>query len=172
MSKDKKLQRKRKTITAKIRLEVITRDNFTCRNCGRSPVTYPGLSLEVDHIEPFALNGADALDNFQTLCQLCNRGKGCNPNLNRTIKNELDILLNKINPEIFKNLKGQNCVSVVANQEDYTKLCEKNSLGEYYKLTPSTNTIMGLQTGKGLGLYTIHDNSGSKVHFFIEALDQ
>lgn len=34
-----------------------------------------GVKLEVDHIIPVAEDGGDALDNLQTLCFDCNRGK-------------------------------------------------------------------------------------------------
>jgi 5-methylcytosine-specific restriction endonuclease McrA len=33
------------------------------------------IELEVDHKVPVAQGGSDALDNLQTLCVDCNRGK-------------------------------------------------------------------------------------------------
>lgn len=168
MSKETK--RKRKPPTPKTQLQVFKRDNYTCKTCGKSPVTYPGLFLEVDHIFPFSLGGIDELANYQTLCMLCNRGKGNNEHLNRTVNNDLNAILNKIHPEILNTLTQKDEVSVIANQEDYTRLIEKNSLGEFYKIIPSTNTIIGYQTCKSLGLYTIQDNHGCKVHFFISKL--
>jgi hypothetical protein len=163
-------KRKRKTITSKNQLVVIKRDRYTCKLCGRSPVTHRGVSLEVDHIEPFSLGGANELNNYQMLCSDCNKGKGNDPNLNRTRKEELDILLDHINPQILKDLHllEKECISVVVNQEEYKEIIEKNSYGGFYEIIPSTNTIMGYQAGKNLGIYTLHDTGGSKVNFFIK----
>lgn len=133
----------------------------------RSPVTDPGLYLEVDHIIPFSCGGRDELSNYQTLCQDCNRAKGNNESLNKTMKNDLDAILNGVNPQILKELPQKSLISVVANQEDYIKIVQKNDFGNFYKITPSTNTIMGYQAGKNLGIYTLQDNHGSKVQFFI-----
>lgn len=164
-------EKKRKAITPKTKLEVISRDNYTCKTCGRSPVTHPGLSLEIDHIKPFSLGGTDEISNFQTLCQECNRGKGNNENLNRTIINEINAILNYINPEILKSLNNKiPIVSVVANQEDYAKLIEKNSHGQFYKITPSTNSIYGQGACQGMGIYTINDNCAGKVHFHLNLI--
>jgi hypothetical protein len=58
-----------------IRYKVMERDGKRCRTCGRSSSS-PGVELEVDHIIPFAKGGNNDLDNLQTLCKDCNRGKG------------------------------------------------------------------------------------------------
>ena len=158
--------RKRKSITPRMKLKVLQRDNYTCKSCGRSPVTHHGLPLEVDHVQTFSHDGADEISNYQALCLECNRGKGNNECFNRTIKNELDVILNYINPQILKELTRDK-VPVVANQEDYAKILEKNSHGNFYVIAPSTNTILGFQAGKNFGIHTIHDNGGSKVNFFI-----
>ena len=50
---------------------VIKRDLYTCSLCNRT-----GVALEVDHIIPVCRGGSDRLENLQTLCQDCNRGKG------------------------------------------------------------------------------------------------
>lgn len=162
----------RKSITPKIRLEVFKRDNYTCKSCGRSPVLIPGLSLEVDHIEPFSYGGEDKLSNYQTLCINCNRGKGNDESLNRTIKDELHIILRDINPQILEELSKNpgSDISVVANQEDYSSLIKKNSYGPFYTIEASTNTISGYQACKNLGIYTIVDNHAAKVHFFITSI--
>lgn len=67
----------RKSISIRKRFFVFKRDRYRCRICGRS-----GIELEVDHIVPVvpsrsscAGGGTDALDNLQTLCFECNRGK-------------------------------------------------------------------------------------------------
>ncbi len=162
-------QTKRKKITPKIKLQVFAKDNYTCQSCGRSPITHHVLSLEVDHTQPFSRGGADDLSNYQTLCLECNRGKGNDESLNRTLKNELNAILNFINPQILKELEIQplDRISVVANQEDYVMLTKKNSHGPFYTIEPSTNSIFGDQACRNLGIYTVNDNGGSKVHFFI-----
>ena len=72
-----KLQNKSKVIKSKSlslrkRFFVFKRDEYTCRMCGANG---KGVKLEVDHIIPVAEGGGDALDNLQTLCFECNRGK-------------------------------------------------------------------------------------------------
>ena len=54
------------------RFFVLKRDEFTCQMCGACG---RGVRLEVDHRIPRAKGGSDALDNLQTLCYDCNRGK-------------------------------------------------------------------------------------------------
>lgn len=60
-------------IPASIRVSVLTRDNYKCRFCGRSSTQ---IQLEVDHIKPFSQGGSHEINNLQTLCIDCNRGKG------------------------------------------------------------------------------------------------
>jgi hypothetical protein len=60
----------RKAVSVRKRFFVFKRDRYRCRICGRS-----GIELEVDHKVPVAQGGSDALDNLQTLCFDCNRGK-------------------------------------------------------------------------------------------------
>jgi len=63
----------RETIGQKLRFEVFKRDGFTCQYCGGHP---PLVSLEVDHVDPVAKGGTNAIDNLITSCEECNRGKG------------------------------------------------------------------------------------------------
>lgn len=58
-------------LSARKRYMVLRRDRFTCRACGSR-----GGELEVDHVVPVKHGGSDRLDNLQTLCGDCNRGKG------------------------------------------------------------------------------------------------
>jgi 5-methylcytosine-specific restriction endonuclease McrA len=64
--------RKRECLSIRKRFFVMKRDHFACVKCGASGY---GVKLEVDHIVPFSKGGTDALDNLQTLCFNCNRGK-------------------------------------------------------------------------------------------------
>jgi len=63
---------RRRPISQKLRVLVLERDQFRCRMCGKTPKE---TKLEVDHIIPAAKGGKDSLDNLQTLCIDCNRGK-------------------------------------------------------------------------------------------------
>ncbi len=63
----------RVSINEKQRYAVFARDNFRCRACGRS--VGDGVKLQVDHIIPVEWGGKSELDNYQTLCEECNRGK-------------------------------------------------------------------------------------------------
>lgn len=60
----------RRTLSVRKRFFVFKRDRYRCCICARS-----GIELEVDHKIPFAQGGPDTLDNLQTLCFDCNRGK-------------------------------------------------------------------------------------------------
>lgn len=65
---------KRRTITPKMRFEVLKRDRFSCVYCGA--LASEETQLVVDHIDPFAAGGADDITNYTTACQKCNAGKG------------------------------------------------------------------------------------------------
>lgn len=62
--------RRRKRIPVQKRFLVLKRDRYRCRLCNQS-----GVELEVDHVVPLNQGGTDMLDNLQTLCRDCNRGK-------------------------------------------------------------------------------------------------
>jgi hypothetical protein len=72
------LKRTSRNINLKIRFTVLSRDNFTCKACGRSPAKEPGVELHVDHVVPWSRGGETELDNLQTLCSKCNLGKSDN----------------------------------------------------------------------------------------------
>jgi len=65
----------RHSISLKIRWEVLKRDNYTCKKCGKSPSSDHKVQLEVDHKVPVSKGGLDEVDNLQTLCWDCNQGK-------------------------------------------------------------------------------------------------
>jgi 5-methylcytosine-specific restriction endonuclease McrA len=64
------------TVPLKLRLRVLTRDQFRCVLCGRTPALNPGAVLHVDHIVPFSSDGPTTEANLRTLCERCNWGKG------------------------------------------------------------------------------------------------
>jgi hypothetical protein len=59
----------------RLRFRVLLRDNFRCRQCGRSPATHLGVSLHVDHVRAWEQGGSTTFENLQTLCADCNLGK-------------------------------------------------------------------------------------------------
>ena len=61
---------KRVKLSAKLRYEVLQRDNFKCRLCG---ATSNDERLQVDHIDENKNN--NVIDNLQVLCEDCNKGK-------------------------------------------------------------------------------------------------
>ena len=65
----------KREINWRLRFIVMRRDNFKCKNCGRSPATDPSIILHVDHIKAWAKGGETILENLQTLCSVCNIGK-------------------------------------------------------------------------------------------------
>ena len=67
-----KVDRKR---WARLRQEVLNRDNWRCVDCGRRG------RLEVDHIKPMRNDGAVyELSNLQTLCRACHFEKTAKEN--------------------------------------------------------------------------------------------
>lgn len=64
-----------RSISDKLRYQVLKRDNFKCCACGASPAKDPGVELHVDHIIPWSKGGETVVENLQTLCSRCNIGK-------------------------------------------------------------------------------------------------
>lgn len=64
-----------RSISDKLRYQVLKRDNFKCCACGASPAKDPSVELHIDHIIPWSKGGETTLDNLQTLCSRCNIGK-------------------------------------------------------------------------------------------------
>ena len=65
-----------RTISDKLRYQVLKRDHFKCCACGASPAKDPYVELHIDHIVPWSKGGETVLQNLQTLCSRCNLGKG------------------------------------------------------------------------------------------------
>lgn len=66
--------KKRRSISKGKRFNVFKRDGYKCAICGKTPKE-DGVKLEVDHIYPVSKGGGNDMDNLQTLCYDCNRGK-------------------------------------------------------------------------------------------------
>jgi predicted restriction endonuclease len=76
--RDKQFSKKikaRKNISWRLRFEIMKRDNFKCKLCGRSPTTDPAIILHIDHILPVSKGGKNNPENLQTCCSKCNIGK-------------------------------------------------------------------------------------------------
>lgn len=56
-----------------LRWQVFQRDGWKCVACGRG--SHDDVILHVDHIVPRSKGGKDTLENYQTLCDVCNIGK-------------------------------------------------------------------------------------------------
>jgi 5-methylcytosine-specific restriction endonuclease McrA len=57
----------------KLRFQILERDGFKCRYCGRGA---PEVVLHVDHRKSRKDGGADEFENLVTACFRCNIGKG------------------------------------------------------------------------------------------------
>ena len=64
-----------RTISDKLRYQVLKRDNFKCCACGASPARDPSVELHIDHIVPWSKGGLTSIENLQVLCSKCNIGK-------------------------------------------------------------------------------------------------
>jgi 5-methylcytosine-specific restriction enzyme A len=65
-------QKRSRSISLSVRVDVLTRDGYKCVFCGRNSQQ---VDLEIDHIIPYSKGGNNFIDNLQTLCFDCNRGK-------------------------------------------------------------------------------------------------
>jgi len=71
--KAKDLAEQKIKVMPAMRWRVFQRDKWKCVSCGRSAAN--DVILHVDHIIPRSKGGKDELDNYQTLCHICNIGK-------------------------------------------------------------------------------------------------
>lgn len=68
-----KLAETRIKVMPALRWQVFQRDSWRCLSCGRS--SEDDIILHIDHIIPRSKGGQDHIDNYQTLCDICNIGK-------------------------------------------------------------------------------------------------
>ena len=61
-----------RTLPLSVRFTVLRRDSYTCRYCGRKA---PFVSLQIDHVVPWSMEGTNELSNLVTSCKECNLGK-------------------------------------------------------------------------------------------------
>ncbi len=60
-------------IGKRLRFEILKRDGFRCRYCGKE--ASESTKLEVDHVVPRSKGGSDDPTNLGAACYDCNRGK-------------------------------------------------------------------------------------------------
>ena len=65
----------RNEIKHRLRFQILERDGFTCKYCGRSPRKGDDIELKVDHIIPVEKGGGNEENNLITSCGDCNEGK-------------------------------------------------------------------------------------------------
>lgn len=70
VSYEKSPQKRKKRTRLMIRYQVLERDNFKCVKCGK---TSTQTQIEIDHINEDPSD--NRLENLQTLCEWCNKGK-------------------------------------------------------------------------------------------------
>lgn len=68
-----------RSISAKLRAQVLDRNGFTCQMCGLTPgdidpATGRKVRLHIGHIMDKSLGGKDELSNLRALCSTCNQG--------------------------------------------------------------------------------------------------
>lgn len=63
----------RRNLTKGLRFDVMNRDGFRCRYCGRTQAS--GATLHVDHVKPVSGGGTNDIANLVTACSDCNLGK-------------------------------------------------------------------------------------------------
>lgn len=56
------------------RMDILKRDKFRCKVCGRRPDNYVDIELHVHHIRPFSKGGFTHEENLITLCDTCHNG--------------------------------------------------------------------------------------------------
>ena len=65
-------ENERRYVGLSLRYQIMKRDGFKCVLCG---ATSEDSKLEIDHIQPVIEGGNSDIENLQTLCFECNRGK-------------------------------------------------------------------------------------------------
>lgn len=63
----------RKAIGKRLRFQIFSRDEFSCRYCGAQS---DKAILVVDHVTPVCQGGTNDPENLITSCEPCNQGKG------------------------------------------------------------------------------------------------
>ncbi len=62
-------ERTSRSAAPKLRTEVLSRDKYQCRYCGKAVTTN---GAHIDHVIPYSLGGLTEKDNLVTACRACN----------------------------------------------------------------------------------------------------
>lgn len=87
--------------TPKLRMQIIQRDDFRCRICGRRPADYVDVELHIHHIRPWGIGGLTQDENLITLCHTCH--KGLDPHYNPSLFDLTSPNQRAFNAENFAN---------------------------------------------------------------------
>ncbi|MDF8362570.1 HNH endonuclease [Achromobacter anxifer] len=60
--------------TPKLRMQILKRDNYRCRICGRDPANHTDVELHIHHVRPWSFGGVTEESNLITLCHTCHKG--------------------------------------------------------------------------------------------------
>ncbi|NMC44990.1 MAG: HNH endonuclease [candidate division Zixibacteria bacterium] len=103
-----------KGISPQLRSEILERNGYTCRHCGRGPGDkdpfYPNrkVILHIDHEKPLSQGGTNNRENLRVLCSACNETRS---NIESASESAINILArirrqsNSVQIEIYKRLR-------------------------------------------------------------------
>lgn len=60
--------------TQKLRMQILKRDDYRCRICGRRSSDHVDIELHVHHVRPWGVGGVTEESNLITLCHTCHNG--------------------------------------------------------------------------------------------------
>ena len=87
-------KKERKLMNNTLRDQVLKRDGYRCKVCGKTPDD--GVRLEIDHIIPVSKGGQTTMSNLQTLCSSCNYKKCAQDNQTFILNESRNQLKNKL----------------------------------------------------------------------------
>ena len=143
----------REPVSGSIRYEVLKRANQRCECCGVSIFDKP---IDVDHIVPRSLGGANSINNYQALCYECNTNKGNRDdtdfrNLSAIFEHrEKDCLFCKIQTDIRERIIAENNLAYAISDsfpvtEGHTLFIPKRHINDYFGLVQAeVNAINAL----------------------------
>lgn len=145
----------REPVSGSIRYEVLKRANQRCECCGISIDDKP---IDVDHIVPRSLGGANSINNYQALCYECNTNKGNRDDTDfRKLKTMFDhreqnCLFCDIQTKDTKRVIAENNLAYAIRDgfpvtEGHTLFIPKRHINDYFGLVQAeVNAINALMT--------------------------
>jgi diadenosine tetraphosphate (Ap4A) HIT family hydrolase/5-methylcytosine-specific restriction endonuclease McrA len=146
--------RNRRLVSGSVRYSVLKRANFHCELCG---IRADDKALEVDHIIPKSLGGADDIVNYQALCYSCNASKG-NRDSTDLAENRIDYT-NRVDECLFceayseRQIISENTLAYAIKDgfpvtEGHTLIIPKRHVIDYFGLSTAevsaTNQLLHL----------------------------